>query len=153
MNRTGSGSFNRQFFTTLAKDADALKSLARSTLPEHVRLAWGKMRRFWYARFGQAHIAGNLERRRGECARCGACCRLMLRCPMLAERNGVTKCIAHDDRPDNCRIFPVDEADLADRNIVMPGRACGFHFIARSRGSKTVSASEGSPTREGNGPA
>ena len=28
----------------------------------------------------------------------------------------------------NCRLFPIDERDLRDRDLVAPGAPCGFHF-------------------------
>jgi hypothetical protein len=28
----------------------------------------------------------------------------------------------------NCRVFPIDERDLADRDLVLPDRECGFSF-------------------------
>jgi hypothetical protein len=29
----------------------------------------------------------------------------------------------------NCRVFPIDERDLADRDLVLPERACGYSFL------------------------
>jgi Fe-S-cluster containining protein len=42
--------------------------------------------------------------------------------------DGTAGCRYHQLRPMNCRVFPIDERDLADRNAVMPGQPCGFYF-------------------------
>lgn len=34
----------------------------------------------------------------------------------------------HGTRPMNCRVFPIDERDLADRDLLHPEAPCGFHF-------------------------
>lgn len=33
-----------------------------------------------------------------------------------------------DSRSRNCRTFPIDERDLADRDLVAPDTPCGFYF-------------------------
>jgi Fe-S-cluster containining protein len=74
-------------------------------------------------------VRSKVERRRGECVRCGACCRLIFRCPALHYLpDGTAGCRYHQIRPMNCRVFPLDERDLAERDMVMPERRCGFYF-------------------------
>ncbi len=92
----------------------------------------GKIRRFVLAhtRSGRAYIAQWEKKRRGECARCGACCRLAHRCVFLRMENGLAVCTIHAHRPANCRIFPVDLRDIGDRDAILPDRPCGYSFPA-----------------------
>jgi len=91
----------------------------------------GKIRRFFLAhtRRGRDYIHRLEERRRGECIRCGACCQLLHRCPVLKWEKGLAVCTIHKYRPANCRIFPVDSRDLADRDQIAPDLPCGFSFL------------------------
>jgi hypothetical protein len=91
----------------------------------------GKVRRFFLAhtRRGRAYIQKMERHRRGECERCGACCRLLHRCLFLRFEDGLAVCAIHTRRPANCRIFPADTGDLADRNQIAPDRPCGFSFV------------------------
>ena len=95
-------------------------------------MAWGKARRFWVGHFGKDYVAQKAAKREGQCLRCGTCCKLLYVCPHLEElTDGSSSCRIHEDRPMNCRIFPVDQADLGDRDILAdngkPG-PCGFSF-------------------------
>ena len=96
------------------------------------RLAWGKIRRFCLGHFRPGYVESNTNPRRGECLRCGTCCKLLYVCPELEElAEGMTRCHIHEKRPKNCRIFPVNQADLTDRNLVsrdMNKEPCGFSF-------------------------
>jgi hypothetical protein len=29
----------------------------------------------------------------------------------------------------NCRVYPIDEADIADRDVIAPERKCGYSFV------------------------
>lgn len=103
------------------------------TIGRHVRKSWihgwGKVRRFCLATLRPRLVRRKTERREGECTRCGACCRLVYRCPALYyDSDGQAGCRYHQLRPMNCRVFPIDERDIADRDLVMPERACGFSF-------------------------
>ncbi|MBM4049622.1 MAG: hypothetical protein FJ279_31390 [Planctomycetes bacterium] len=107
------------------------------TTKQQAVLAAGKLRRLFYARFKPEYITDSLQRRRGECIRCGACCKLMYACPFLNNGNGVTyTCVKHPKHFVTCRIFPVDESDLRDRDIIAPERKCGFHFEPDGRRRK-----------------
>jgi Fe-S-cluster containining protein len=89
----------------------------------------GKVRRFTNGKLRRGHVRRLLRRRRGECVRCGACCKLLFECPMLeTHEDGSTSCRIHQRRPENCRIFPVDERCLAERNALLPETPCGYHF-------------------------
>lgn len=82
--------------------------------------AWGKVRRFLIVHFTPGHVHRMLSRRRGACRRCGACCELLFRCPHL---RGANACSIYISRYLQCRLFPLDERDVAE---VTSG--CGFWF-------------------------
>jgi len=90
----------------------------------------GKIKRFILGHAAQAYVQQQERRRRGECRRCGACCRLLFACPFLQTLgDGNTRCRIHARRPRNCRIFPLDEACLRERDAVLPDRRCGYIFV------------------------
>ncbi len=104
-----------------------------SGLGAKLRLAWGKIRRFYLGHLRPGYVESKISLRRGECLRCGTCCMLLYRCPELEELpNGTTRCRVHENRPRNCRIFPVDQTDLNQRDLVFKDpdkRPCGFDFV------------------------
>ena len=102
------------------------------TYSEKFILGWGKIRRFVYHVCFPGYINNSKKRRRGECARCGACCKLLHKCISLEGADGATLCRIHQRRVRNCRVFPVDERDLKDRNIICPDKPCGFSFIPKN---------------------
>lgn len=62
--------------------------------------------------------------RRGECNRCGACCKLPYPCPFLRyDDQGLAGCAAYKLRPPSCRKYP----RTASENLT-PAE-CGFYFI------------------------
>ena len=91
-------------------------------------LAWGKLRRLYMTTLRPRKARRMLERRRGECLRCGVCCKLVVKCPHLDE-SGLPACTVHEQRHRNCRAFPLDERDLRDRDRVSPGTKCGYWFV------------------------
>lgn len=96
-----------------------------------LKLLWGKARRLGLGLFRRRYVRAKARQRRGECLRCGACCALGHRCPFLRNTGAITECRIHGCRPSNCRLFPIDERDLADRDAVAPERPCGFSFNGR----------------------
>ena len=98
------------------------------SLRQKFALAWGKLRRAFLVTFRKGRVEEMLERRRGACARCGACCKLLLKCPAYDDSDGTPKCLVYNDRPGVCGLFPLDERDLRERDIIMPDRKCGFTF-------------------------
>lgn len=100
-----------------------------ATLRQKAVLCWGKMRRALLVTLRKDRVREMLERRRGECARCGACCKLLFRCPSYDESDGTPRCLTYNDRPGACGLFPLNEKDLRDRNIVLPDRKCGYYFV------------------------
>ncbi len=61
-------------------------------------------------------------RRRGECRRCGTCCRLVFACRFVDHDGG---CEIWRTRPPACRAFPRDRHDLAE----LPPGTCGYRFV------------------------
>jgi hypothetical protein len=89
----------------------------------------GKVRRLMDLAFRKKAVEAGLRLRRGHCRRCGACCRLLVRCPMLGKRkDGSHFCRIYRRRPLSCRLFPLDERCLAERDFELPDLPCGYHF-------------------------
>lgn len=91
-------------------------------------LGWSKIRRIFFVYFTPNLAEKKLERRHGECKRCGTCCELMFVCPALDRSNGSIQCKRYDKRSKVCKLFPLDENDLKDRNRVNVKQKCGFSF-------------------------
>jgi hypothetical protein len=98
------------------------------TLRQSAAMAWGKVRRAFLIAFRKGRVVEKLERRRGGCTRCGACCKILFDCPAYDDSDGSPKCLIYNDRPGVCGLFPLDEKDLRDRDHVMPDKKCGFYF-------------------------
>ena len=98
---------------------------------ERLILGWGKARRFYLAHFRPGYVKRSLARRIGDCNRTGACCHLMFTCPLLDRRSDPVRCTIQEVKPKVCRLFPIDERDLKDRDIIAPDTPCGFSFIPR----------------------
>lgn len=98
------------------------------TVPQSLIMIWGKVRRAWLIAFQKKKVLDKLALRRGACSRCGACCKILFKCPAYDESSGEPRCLIYNDRPGVCGLFPLDPADLRERNIVMPGTKCGYYF-------------------------
>ncbi len=113
---------------------------------ERMTLGAGKVRRFYLAHFRPGYVRESLARRVGDCHRTGACCRLMFTCPLLDQKAAPVRCSIHEIKPKVCRLFPIDERDLRDRDIVSPDKPCGFSFVPRAeflaRGPRAVHDAE-----------
>ncbi|HVF49578.1 MAG TPA: YkgJ family cysteine cluster protein [Pyrinomonadaceae bacterium] len=91
------------------------------------RQVQGKLRRFVSANFRRQDVIDSLALRRGECNRCGACCEILFKCPFLKKHDdGTTTCGIYDDRPNQCRLFPIEQRDLTEVRGV-----CSFYFIEK----------------------
>ena len=91
------------------------------------RQAQGKLRRFVSANFRKQEVIDALSLRRGECNRCGACCEILLKCPFLKKHtDGTSTCGIYEDRPNQCRLFPIERRDLDE----VRGQ-CSFYFIEK----------------------
>lgn len=84
-----------------------------------LRKLWGMVRRFYLTHFHQDYVETQKERRLGECARCGTCCKIVFDCPYLEEDN---ECTVYEERALQCRAFPIDERDIEE----VP--ECEYHF-------------------------
>ena len=85
----------------------------------------GKVRRFFRANIYTAKNDELLAKRRGECTRCGACCKILVRCPFLIEEPGNSyKCGIYGEHFNQCRIYPLVPQDLQE--IEEP---CGYTFV------------------------
>src|SRR5262245_7778356 len=111
------------------------------SLSDYTAMGWGKVRRAFLIAFRKKRVIEKLDRRRGACSRCGACCKIMFKCPAYDDSDGNPKCLIYNDRPGVCSLFPLDEKDLRERNAVMPGTKCGFYFDDAPK-------PEGQPDRE-----
>lgn len=61
--------------------------------------------------------------RRGECNRCGACCKLPFPCPFLRfDEEGLSSCAVYHLRPPSCRKYP----RTASEHITQD--QCGYYF-------------------------
>lgn len=101
-----------------------------------IRHAWGVLRRFYLVHCRPGYVERQLEKRRGECQRCGDCCLIVCRCPFLEGKN---QCSIYSSRSMQCRKFPIDERDLRD----VP--TCAFRFEAEEVGQQKVeTGAEGS---------
>lgn len=63
-------------------------------------------------------------KRTGECMRCGACCKFLVKCPFLTYENGdpkLPRCKAYAIRPPQCRKYPRTKKE----QVHMP---CGYRF-------------------------
>ena len=76
----------------------------------------------------------------GACNRTGACCHLMFTCPLLDQRTVPVRCSIHEVKPRVCNLFPIDERDLRDRDIIAPDTPCGFSFVSAEEARRRVAA-------------
>ncbi|MFH1227373.1 MAG: hypothetical protein V1701_05670 [Planctomycetota bacterium] len=95
---------------------------------DHAVLMWGKLRRMWFIYLRPEKTQYLLSHREGECQRCGACCKIAFECPALDYDVDKTVCKYYERRTDICKLFPLNERDLKDRDIIMPHIKCGFRF-------------------------
>ena len=107
--------------------AAAKRSRAVEDAKFRARQVQGKLRRFVSANFRKHEVVASLALRRGECNRCGACCEILFKCPFLKKHaDGTTTCGIYEDRPNQCRLFPIEQRDLEEVR-----GTCSFYFIER----------------------
>jgi hypothetical protein len=90
----------------------------------------GKLRRFYLVHYREDYVQGQLALRRGECRRCGSCCRIMFRCPHL---RGENQCNIYHCRYKQCRAFPID-----DRDLKYLRHTCGHYFVSPRSAEKAL---------------
>ncbi len=107
--------------------AAAKRSRAVQDATFRARQAHGKLRRFVSANFRKDEVIASLSLRRGDCNRCGACCEILFKCPFLKKHDdGTTTCGIYEDRPNQCRLFPIEKRDLEEVR-----GSCSFYFIEK----------------------
>jgi len=113
--------YTGMFAVWVIRDPNGLRSRSGRTL------IWGKIRRS--AIVCVPGLAARLQRKHGlagQCAQCGASCRLMMPCPQWDP--GTHLCRIYESRPPVCRYFPMTPADLRDVELSAQGVHCGHHF-------------------------
>ena len=85
----------------------------------------GKVRRFIDGKVRtEAKTQELLNKRQGECNRCGACCKILFRCPFLGtDAEGQYTCRIYEYRFTQCRLFPLHPQDLKEL-----GEQCSYTF-------------------------
>ncbi len=84
----------------------------------------GKVRRFAQANLLKEDTDTLLAKRKGDCNRCGACCKILFRCPFLGtDADGQYVCRIYDKRFAQCRLFPLHARDLLEL-----GEQCSYSF-------------------------
>jgi hypothetical protein len=107
--------------------AAAKRSRAVADAKFRARQAQGKLRRFVRINFRKDEVVEALALRRGECNRCGACCEILFKCPFLKKHgDGTTTCGIYQDRPKQCRLFPIERRDLEEVR-----GTCSYYFIEK----------------------
>ncbi len=95
--------------------------------------ATGKLRRFWLVHFRKEYVRSQLQNRRGDCYRCGACCSLLFTCPMLTKTG---KCFIYGScRSQVCKVFPIDQRDINE--VYLNNCRCGYRFNQEARQYKS----------------
>ena len=73
----------------------------------------GKLRRYVQANLIKQDHEALLARRQGECNRCGACCKILFRCPFLGtDAEGQYTCSVYEKRFAQCRLYPLHAAEM-----------------------------------------
>jgi Fe-S-cluster containining protein len=94
----------------------------------------GKARRFVQASVMRQDTDALLARRKGECNRCGACCKILFKCPFLGtDADGQYTCRIYDKRFAQCRLYPLHAADLRE----LEGQ-CSYTFEPEPRPAPQV---------------
>jgi len=125
---------------------DYLRTIYLNRLSRYrCKLFFGKLRRQYLLAFRPKYVRSMQHFRNGACRGCGACCHLAWSCPLFScnceGRNNVIGCSIYKKRPDSCRLFPMDEKDLRDRDLLMPYVPCGYRFTRTEHFSKSTSKS------------
>jgi uncharacterized protein len=81
--------------------------------------------------------------RRGDCNRCGACCKLPYPCPFLRfDDQGLSSCAVYHVRPPSCRKYPRTAAEN------LTPEQCGFYFVAAEATDTDKPALEPAPSAQ-----
>jgi hypothetical protein len=125
MKQTRPTSLKRRQRSIEEKLAERLRHRTVEDAKMRARQVQGKLRRFVNVNFRKNEVIEKLALRQGECNRCGACCEILFKCPFLKKHgDGTSSCGIYEDRPNQCRLFPIDQRDLRE----VKG-TCSFYFI------------------------
>jgi hypothetical protein len=115
--------------------AERMRSRKVEDAKLRARQAQGKIRRFVNTNFRKNDMIAALSLRRGDCNRCGACCELLFKCPFLKKNSdGSTLCGIYDNRPNSCRLFPIEARDIREVR-----GSCSYYFIEKPVNLEQVS--------------
>lgn len=107
--------------------------------PINRRLMRGKIRRWWLVYFRRDYVETVLLPRRKEgCQRTGACCEMGFGCPAFDAERRI--CQIHPHKPLVCKLYPLTEEDLKERDLIYPGKKCGYSFSDDSASLSSLSA-------------
>ena len=96
----------------------------------------GKLRRFVQSNLVVEDKEALLSRRQGDCNRCGACCKILFRCPFLGtDAAGQYTCRIYEQRFAQCRLFPLRSRDLLEV------QECSYTFAGDPQPAPLVGAS------------
>ena len=104
------------------------KKIVRAPLSIHT---WAALRRTLLANFLPDNLAYRYKAyQRGECNRCGLCCKIQFQCPFFVDEGEFnTRCSIYTtpSAPQACLKFPLDPTDLKllQREV---GSACTFYY-------------------------
>ena len=99
----------------------------------------GKLRRFVQASVLRQNTEELLARRQGDCNRCGACCKILFKCPFLGtDADGQYTCRIYDKRFAQCRLFPLHAADLREL-----GDQCSYTFAPEPAVPEEIAVASG----------
>lgn len=73
----------------------------------------GRLRRYFTIRFRKGYIKSQVQKRKGECKRCGLCCCERM-CPFVIENKGKWDCLLHPHKPLNCTVYPINQKDVKE---------------------------------------
>lgn len=111
------------------KTGDPITVFHCPTYRERIILTWGAVRRHLAHVFFPGKMRKSIAARKGQCNRCGACCHLFRDCTHIVSDHKLSACDLYGRyRPPNCRNFPINNHDLADRDVIMPNQPCGFYW-------------------------
>jgi hypothetical protein len=90
-------------------------------------------------------IAAN---RRGECNRCGQCCKLPFPCPFLRfDESGLSSCAVYFARPPSCRKYPRVESENLTPDT------CGYYFVSADELRGKIRTGQAQPLHDAPNPA
>ena len=98
----------------------------------------GKLRRFVQSNALTQDTDTLLAKRKVDCDRCGACCKILFRCPFLStDDEGQYTCRIYKMRFAQCRLFPLRATDVRELR-----EDCTYTFEAERLGPAPLAAPE-----------